>query len=126
MSGIYLFNLTSRHNQWLSTRQTTIAANIANVNTPGYKTQDVKAFSAVLESQGLAMKATSPSHMSTAVSPGEVVETSEGQAPEILHSGNSVNLEQEMMKASDINRTYALNTSVLKSFQRMLLASAKG
>ena len=47
------------------------------------------------------------------------------RAWEIIHSGNSVSLEQEMIKAGEVNRAYALNTSVVKAFHRMLLASAK-
>ena len=44
---------------------------------------------------------------------------------EITHSGNSVSLEQELIKAGEVNRAYRLNTSVVKAFHRMLLASAK-
>jgi flagellar basal-body rod protein FlgB len=126
MRSIHLFDLTSKHNQWLSTRQATIATNVANVNTPGFKTQDVKAFEAVLDSAGLSMAATSSGHISTAGQPADVVESAETDAIEIMHSGNTVNLESEMMKASEANRAYALNTNVTKAFHRMLIASVKG
>jgi flagellar basal-body rod protein FlgB len=125
MSSIYLFGLMSRNNQWLSVRQSTIAANIANVNTPGYKAQDTRPFEAVLDSTGLSLNATSPMHMTNAGQASEVVNTDESDASEIVHSGNSVNLETEMMKASEANRSYALNTSVLKTFQNMILSCAK-
>ena len=42
-----------------------------------------------------------------------------------MHSGNSVSLEKEMIKASEVNRSYKLNTSVVKAFHRMLITSAK-
>ena len=45
---------------------------------------------------------------------------------DVTHSGNSVSVEQEMMKAGDVNRAYALDTSIVKAFHRMYLASAKG
>jgi flagellar basal body rod protein FlgB len=31
-----------------------------------------------------------------------------------------------MVKAGEINRSYAMNTGVLKAFHRMLMASTKG
>jgi flagellar basal-body rod protein FlgB len=126
MRSIHLFELTSKHNQWLSVRQATVATNVANVNTPGFKAQDTKPFEAVLESAGLSMRATTTGHMTTAGQPAEVTQTSDGDAIEIMHSGNSVNLESEMMKASEANRAYALNTNVIKAFHRMMLASSKG
>jgi flagellar basal-body rod protein FlgB len=42
-----------------------------------------------------------------------------------VHSGNSVSLEQEMLKAGDINRDYSLNTAIVKSFHRMFMTSLK-
>ena len=44
---------------------------------------------------------------------------------EVVHSGNSVSLEQEMIKAGDVNRDYSLNTAIVRSFHRMFLSSAK-
>ena len=44
---------------------------------------------------------------------------------DVVHSGNSVSLEQEMMKAGDVNRDYSLNTAIVKSFHRMFMTSAK-
>ncbi len=44
---------------------------------------------------------------------------------EVVHSGNSVSLEQEMIKGSDVSRDYSMNAAVVRSFHRMLLSSAK-
>jgi flagellar basal-body rod protein FlgB len=43
----------------------------------------------------------------------------------VVHSGNSVSLEQEMLKAGDINQDYSLNTAIIKSFHRMFMTSTK-
>ena len=43
----------------------------------------------------------------------------------VAPSGNSVSLEQELIKAGEVNRDYALNTSIVRSFHRMLMASVK-
>ncbi len=50
---------------------------------------------------------------------------SKSEGWEITHSGNSVSLEQELIKAGEVNRAYKLNTGIAKAFHRMLLASAK-
>jgi flagellar basal-body rod protein FlgB len=44
----------------------------------------------------------------------------------VVHSGNSVNLEQEMMKAGDVNRAHALNVNIVRSFHQMLINAVKG
>lgn len=126
MSQLYLFALASQHGRWLSARQTAVAGNVANANTPGYKAQEVAPFEAAMDSVRNEMTATNAKHMSI----GDTRRTSTVPAAEqteweTLHSGNSVSLEQELIKAGEINRSYRLNTSVVKSFHRMMLSSMK-
>ena len=58
MTAIHLFDIVSRSNQWLSVRQATIASNVANANTPGYKALDVEPFEKVMESTRLSVETT--------------------------------------------------------------------
>jgi flagellar basal-body rod protein FlgB len=125
MTPVHLFNVISQHNSWLSARQAAIAGNIANVNTPGYKALDVEPFAAVMEKTQLTMASTSPAHMTSAGEAKPAAAVGTEQPWEIAHSGNSVTLEEELIKAGDINRAFKLNTGVLRAFHRMLLASAK-
>ncbi|TMJ71147.1 MAG: flagellar basal body rod protein FlgB [Alphaproteobacteria bacterium] len=125
MTAIYLFNVVSRHNQWLAVRQSTIASNVANANTPGYKALDVDPFEKVLESTRLAMQATRLGHMIDGGAKAAAIEARKSEPWETTHSGNSVSLEQELINAGDVNRAYRLNTGIAKAFHRMLLASAK-
>lgn len=125
MGPIHLFDVASRANQWLTVRQSTIAQNVANANTPGFKAQDVKPFANTLEAMSLAMASTRPGHMAPALAADARAELVPEEAGEVLHSGNTVSLETEMAKASEVNRSYALNTSVLKAFHRMLMASSR-
>ena len=125
MSAIHLFEAVSRSNQWLSVRQSTIASNIANANTPGYKAQDVEPFEKVMESTRLSMQSTQPGHIPDSADRTPAVTTSKSESWETSHSGNSVSLEQELVNAGDVNRAYKLNTGIAKAFHRMLLASAK-
>ena len=125
MTAIHLFDAVSRHNRWLSVRQSTIASNIANANTPGYKSLDVEPFEKVLEATRLTMNATQPGHMTDGANKVAAVGVSKTEPWETTHSGNSVSLEQELINAGDVNRAYRLNTGIAKAFHRMLLASAK-
>lgn len=126
MIPVHLFNLVSQHNNWLSVRQSAIAGNIANANTPGYKAMDAAAFEGELNAAGLSMAATHVGHMSPVAGNTPVADAREEVAWDVVHSGNSVSLEQEMVKAGEVNRSYAMNTGVLKAFHRMLMASTKG
>jgi flagellar basal-body rod protein FlgB len=122
---VHLFNVVSQHNRWLAVRQSAIAGNIANSNTAGFKALDVAPFEAAVESARLAMTATTPGHMTAADSAAPAAELRKDEPWEITHSGNSVSLEQELIKANDVNRAYRLNTAVVKAFHRMLMASTK-
>jgi flagellar basal-body rod protein FlgB len=121
-----LFNIVSRHNNWLAVRQTAIAGNIANANTPGFRAQDVQPFEMAVEQARLAMSATQPGHLPTGPADAPVTELRREDAWEVTHSGNNVSLEQEMLKAGEVNRAFRLNTSIAKAFHRMILTSSRG
>jgi flagellar basal-body rod protein FlgB len=126
VGAVYLFDLASRQAQWLAVRQATIAGNISNANTPGFKALDVEPFSSVLDKTKLAMAATSNGHIgfdSPHVRSAKVKKT---ESWDTMHSGNSVSIEQEMVKAGTVNREHNLNTNIVRSFHRMLLASVRG
>ena len=121
-----LFNVISRHNQWLAARQNAISGNIANANTPGFRAQDVQPFAMALEQAQLAMAATQQGHLSPSPPGAPATELRRGEAWEVSHSGNNISLEQELLKAGEVNRGYRLNTSVAKVFHRLILMSSRG
>ena len=127
MDPINLFSLASRKTAWLAARQATVAANIANVSTPGYQAKDLAPFDAVLAKTRLDLVSTDARHLpldGLGVADDAVAQPSD-DASEVTESGNTVGMEQELTKAGDINRDYALTTNVLKSFHAMLMASLK-
>lgn len=126
MGPIQLFELASQQARWLSTRQAIVAQNISNANTPGYKAADVTAFESAFEVEQIAMATTNPRHIEETSREPEGISVRESNPWDIVHSGNSVSLEQQLMNASEINRSYSLNTTIVKAFSRMLLASVKG
>lgn len=126
MDAINFFSLASQQNRWLSVRQSVIAQNVANANTPGYKALDVEPFEEVLNSTGIEMRRTRPTHISPSGGAGSDADTEEKARWQVLHSGNSVGLEEQMLKAGEVSGAYKRNTGVMKTFHRMLLASSRG
>jgi flagellar basal-body rod protein FlgB len=120
-----LFNIVSRHNTWLAVRQTAIGSNIANANTPGFRAQDVQPFEMAVEQARLAVAATQPGHLAAGPQEAPTIELRREEPWEVTHSGNNVSLEQELLKAGEVNRAFRLNTSVAKAFHRMIMTSAK-
>lgn len=125
MSGIDLFGVAFQQAQWLSVRQTAIAENIANANTPGYRAVDVESFETVLQKTGLDLNLTTPGHMATGMSGVRPPAVEHNKDIKVSASGNSVSVERELIKAEEVNRAYALNTNVVKAFHKMLLMSVK-
>lgn len=126
MSSIHLFDLAARQVQWLSVRQATVAGNVANANTPDFKARDVQPFADVLDKTQLTMAATNPQHLESEANGIAGARLRPDDITEETHSGNTVDVEQEMMKAGEISREYSLNTSIVKAFHRMMLSVAKG
>ena len=120
-----IFNLASRSNAWLSERQSAIARNVANADTPGYRAVDVQPFLQVLAAAGGNVAQSHPAHMAvgSAAALSAESEAEEGVIP--THSGNTVSLEKEMLKAGEVSGKFALGTSVYKSFHRMIISSAR-
>lgn len=122
---MYLFDLASRHMNWLSERQAVTAANIANADTPGYQARDTVSFSDFVQIPEIRSFTTSPMHMGAATGDLTRPGRTEGGSWASSHSGNNVTIEQELMKASSANRMMSVDASIARAFQRMLLLSVK-
>jgi len=126
MEPVNLFQLAAQQSQWLAVRQSAVAGNVANVNTPGYLAVDVEPFEKVLDKTGVTMAATRPGHLTgQATEAGFAVRANE-RDPSLLPSENSVVLENELLKAGEIRRQFELNTAIVKAFHRMLMQTSKG
>lgn len=125
MQPVNLFDLASQQARWLSVRQTAVSSNIANANTPGYGAVDVEPFEAVLDQKRVAMRATHPMHIPAAMSAGGFSVKQVNESSPIMPSGNSVVLENELMKSGEVRRSFEMNTAVVKSFHRMLMMTTR-
>ena len=125
MSGLSIFDLAARQAAWLATRQAAVSENIANANTPGYAPKDVKPFVDQLAGLGATLLTTSTRHMQADNVVGAVATMNRGAAWDRSHSGNSVRVDQELIKASEVRSGYALNVAVTRAFSRMFLEAVK-
>jgi len=122
MSG-GIFGLASRHEDWLAQRRVVLTNNIANANTPGFKARDIAAFDD--RDTGLRLSATDPRHMRDMAGAGAIFEVDGGASGEALHSGNTVDLDQELMRANEVTRSHAVTTAITKSFHRLFMMTTK-
>ncbi len=125
MEPIHLFDVASQQARWLSTSQAVIAANVSNASTPGYRAQSVEPFTQVMDKTRLQLASTDAAHLSLDSIQVQAAAIKDESPWEVTDSGNTVSLEQELIKAGDVNRSYSLNTSLVKAFHGMLMASVR-
>jgi flagellar basal-body rod protein FlgB len=110
----------------LSQRIQIVNSNVANIQTPGYKTKDVSFYATMqelLSENPLELRKTSPEHIQ-----GWTVMPMQAQPFEEqgLISGidrNNVDLDNEMIKLSETSFGYALISQMLKGKFRTLASS---
>ena len=124
---VNLFELAAKQSQWLSVRQSAIAGNIANVNTPGYHALEVEPFDKVLDGNRVAMQG--DPGLASVRRRRRLRRSRSGSArtaPAVLPSNNTVVLENELLDAGEVRRAFELNTAIVKAFNRMTMLVSKG
>lgn len=105
-------------------RQALVAQNIANADTPGYRTRDLEPFSShyATSSHSSEMRSTRAAHLQDATSNGfrnRPMNDQVGAEP----NGNTVSLEQEMVRAVEIKRQHDRAMAIYKSSLNVLRIS---
>ncbi|MBO0660952.1 flagellar basal body protein [Jiella sp. MQZ9-1] len=126
MDNAYLFGIASQRNAWLTARQTVVAENVANANTPGYKTKEIAPFEDVMKDVGLRMTASTDSALSFGTGLSEGIARTGQEDWSVKTSDKSVTLEKEMLKGGEISRDYSLNSQIMRAFHRMIIETVKG
>ena len=122
LSGIDLFQVAGDRMRYLTERQTLIARNIANADTPGYKAQDLAPFEPVSANGGtttagvapIVLAQTNPVHLQLepdAVASQQPVATEADYGGEKT-SGNTVSVEEQMIKSADVSNAFAMASAV--------------
>ena len=110
-----LMQLIGAYLKVTSNRQQVIASNIANVDTPGYHTQDINFQTAMQE----AMDEGSGAQLSTASNRVEGL-------PE-RPDGNNVNIDRESLLLGETQLQYQMGVQLIKQeFHRLLTAIKEG
>jgi len=117
----------------LSERQRLIAQNVANADTPGFAPRDLKPFAFHAQMQGATaagvQKTADPRHM---VSPsarrpgaGQGFRDVKAEISETTLDGNSVSLEEEMLKMSEARMSYDAAIGFYQKSLNLLRLAAK-
>jgi flagellar basal-body rod protein FlgB len=113
INEIPLFSVLKSKMSWLQSRQTVLAENVANADTPGYHAHSISAFelpgsTSVAKPGRLAPVATNPAHIGGLPGTGSQWDTDDTDTFEISPSGNSVVIEEEMMKVAETQLDYQM------------------
>lgn len=118
LNSLGIFKLMNKKMDWLTQRQEVLAQNIANVDTPKFKPEDVTPFtfrSALSEARQLTPTLTDPAHMALPRAndgPGKVGK--ERKPYETKPDGNAVVVEEQMLKMSQSAQDFNMVTSLYK------------
>ncbi|MFV2034958.1 MAG: FlgB family protein [Halocynthiibacter sp.] len=107
-----------------SARLSVIANNVAQADTPGYRSKDIPPFAETYQSQSQStqMRATRPGHLAAAAAGASeirLIDAGDENSP----NGNSVSLETEMMKASEVRYQHELALSIYSTSLNILRTS---
>jgi flagellar basal-body rod protein FlgB len=104
--------------QWHQERQRVLSENVANSDTPNFKPQDLveptfdKTGGSVGSTGALAMMRTSAAHIAPSDGGRQSFDPDRTEKFETRPAGNSVNLEDQMLKVSANQMDYAAVTSL--------------
>ena len=93
--------------RWLERRQTVLAQNVANADTPGYVARDVSPFGAALASSQV-LTVTDPRHVRGTGAVGDARALRERRSHDIAPNGNSVSLDEQAIRIADTDQAHAL------------------
>lgn len=107
-----------------ATRQQVIARNVANADTPGFKSYDVRPFSESYDQAETApMRATRSNHYAEASWSSTGSRVIEDKSVEAAPNGNSVSVEEEMFRIASNRREHEMSVSIYRSALSLMRTS---
>ena len=134
LPAIPLLSMLKERMSWLNQRQNVLSENVANIDTPGYTARDLKPvdFEKALKaatSPGAfsnTMTVTNPRHIALSQHAAGAFDDENTPDIESNPSGNSVSLEQEMIKVADTQAQFQAATNLYaKAIDMMKTAIGK-
>jgi flagellar basal-body rod protein FlgB len=130
LNSIPLMSMLVKRMAWLNQRQTVLAQNVANANTPQYKPRDLKPLDfdslARHAAARLTLVTTNPGHLRATVAMGGSSPTMRRRTLETSPTGNAVNLEEEMMKIGRNRMEYDLAVTLYRKHVALLRVALGG
>ncbi len=129
LTSIPLMAALKKRMQWLHSNQSALSQNIANADTPGYKAQelDKQDFSGLVDDLSSAggatkmrsaaatgMRANRAGHMGPGGGGADDVQMKDAKGREESPTGNTVVLEEEMLKVADNQMQYGMVVNLYK------------
>ena len=103
-------------------RQKLIAQNVANADTPGFRARDLAGFAETYRSRVSAeMRGTRPGHLTGATWGGAERVLDDGGEP--APNGNTVSLEEEMIRIAETRRDFDVSLAVTRSAMSLIRTS---
>jgi flagellar basal-body rod protein FlgB len=125
-TNISLSRGLSHRMNYLVDRQGLVSGNVANVNTPRYLSTDIKFRPLTERRPTIDLVTTSEAHRAGNIT---MTETASGtrfiDKSNIRHDGNSVKLDEEMLKLNEIQQTYSLVTKLYQKHKDMQLMAVR-
>ncbi len=115
---IALFDLAEARMRWAEQRQSVLAKNIANANTPNFQPNDVPPFARLLSAGStLAPARTQSGHLAGSDPTGL---GGAARHPRIHNpDGNAVALDQQLTQVADTETTQTLTTTIYKKYMAL-------
>jgi len=126
LPDIPLLSMLRERMTWLEARQNVLSQNVSNADTPGFVARDLvpQDFESILKGTGanpfhVALAATNARHI--AITPASAAYDCK-DTPDVEESlnGNSVSLEQEMIKVSDTQAQFQAATNLYSKALSMM------
>jgi flagellar basal-body rod protein FlgB len=111
---IGLFDLAEKRLAWVDQRQTLLAQNIANANTPNFQAKDVTPFAQTLAEIAPDLARTNTRHLSGAVSKLRNDMHQRPQSKAI--DGNAVSMDEQLTKVADTEGTQTLVENLYRKY----------
>jgi len=125
LEKLEIMRLAQAMAQHAGARQVAIAQNIANADTPGYKSRDVISFAKAYQSGNIRydQRATREGHLTggtnLAAPELSIRAVQDAQSP----NGNTVSLEAEMMRASEVKHQHDMALTIYQTSLGILRTS---
>lgn len=123
-----LMGLLMQKMAYLNQRQSVLAENVANANTPGYKTRDLTPFTFgdAMKQANIGMATTDSRHIIPASMAGVNAKSVKAQVYDTAPNGNSVDVEGQMMEVSKTAVEYKEITSLYHKIASLFNIALKG